>query len=469
MALRLALLEVSLLILGINGTVLLWNRPVILDWIDVAAYMAQALLLALSCVTAFYYNDLFDIRKVRGLTEFCARLVQSLGVSFILLAGCYTLFPDLRITSGPFFSSLLLLVGLVVPVRAVFYALMKSHALSERVLILGTGPLAWKIATEIGAAPAFGYSLLGLIDDGGHVPLNSQGSGSYPVLGSIEELDRVVEVHRPERILVALHERRGRLPVHQLLDIRMSGITVEEGIEAYERMTGKLAIESLMPSYLIFSRDFEKPRWQLGLRRAISLVVAALGLLLTWPFMAVIAILIKLDSNGPVFFVQERLGFCGRVFRLIKFRTMHPTIESTSEWARDNMDRITRLGRWIRKFRCDELPQFVNILRGDMNLVGPRPHPVANVEAFVEKIPYYSLRHTIRPGITGWAQVRHGYANDLTEETEKIRYDLYYVKHMSSTLDLHILIDTVKIVLFGRGAKAPDLSTAPEVPERSRG
>lgn len=455
MALRLALLEVSLLVFGISGIVLLWNRPLILDWIDAAAYLGQALILALSCVTAFYYNDLFDIRKVRRLGEFAARLIQALGVSFILLALCYALFPDLRLASGPFFSSLLILGGLVVPVRAAFYALMRSHAISERVMILGTSPLAWKIMAEMEASPHLGYTVIGIVDDGGSIPSGTSTSARPAILGSLENLTALVEELHPDRMVVALAERRGRLPVRDLLVMRMRGIAIEDGIASYEHLTGKLAIESLVPSYLIFSQDFSKPRWQTALRRGVSLLVAAAGLIIAWPLMGVIALLIKIDSEGPILFIQHRVGLKGRVFPLLKFRTMHPTQGVTSEWIQDNTHRLTCIGAWLRKFRLDELPQFVNILRGDMNIVGPRPHPASNHQHFVEKIPYYSIRHTVRPGITGWSQVQHGYANSLAEEAEKVRYDLYYIKHLSLSLDLRILIDTVKIVLFGHGSAVP--------------
>jgi lipopolysaccharide/colanic/teichoic acid biosynthesis glycosyltransferase len=182
-----------------------------------------------------------------------------------------------------------------------------------------------------------------------------------------------------------------------------------------------------------------------------------LGLVVLAPLLAVIALAIKLDSRGPLLFVHQRVGWRGRRFKLLKFRTMRPASGNTTEWARDNGDRITRVGKWLRRFRLDELPQFINIIRGDMNLVGPRPHPVSNFELFLDRIPYYSLRAAIRPGVTGWAQVRYGYANNLEEETEKMRYDLYYIKHMSLRLDLRILAETARIVLLGRGSEAADL------------
>ena len=251
-------------------------------------------------------------------------------------------------------------------------------------------------------------------------------------------------------------ERRGRLPVRHLLDARARGILIEDGVEMYERLTGKLAIESLTPSNLIFSKAFRKSALEIAIGRAISLAVAVTGVVVLAPLLVMIALVIKLDSPGPVLFVQNRVGLGGRPFRLLKFRSMQPTASAASEWVRDNGDRITRVGKWLRKIRLDELPQFWNIIRGDMNLVGPRPHPVSNFELFAENIPYYSLRAVVRPGVTGWAQIRHGYANNLEEETEKMRYDLFYIKHLSVRLDLRILFDTVKIVVFGRGAVAAD-------------
>ena len=263
---------------------------------------------------------------------------------------------------------------------------------------------------------------------------------------------------------MALAERRRRLPIPPLLEARLRGVMIEDGAAFYERLTGKIAIEALTPSSLIFSQDFRMPRLALWLGRALSLGVALVGLVVLAPVIGAIAIAIRLDSPGPVLFVQERVGRAGRRFLLLKFRTMFVTDAAHSEWARDNADRITRVGLWLRRFRLDELPQFVNVLRGDMDLVGPRPHPFSNFSLFVtvlrnspecgEQIPYYSIRSMARPGITGWAQVRYRYANNLEEEIEKMRYDLYYVKHRSLWLDLRILADTVKTVLGGRESLA---------------
>ena len=333
--------------------------------------------------------------------------------------------------------------------------------MAERTLILGASPLARALVDEINARPRGRYLVIGVV--GEETPPRA-GAFDCPVLGVLDDLPRVIAAYRPQRIVIALGERRSRLPVDRLVEARTRDrILVEQGTDVYEWLTGKLAIESLTPSNVIFSRDFRPMRITQLATRAISVVAAVVGLALCLPLFAVVAVAVKLDSRGPVMFTQDRVGLGGRRFRLFKFRSMRDTA-ARSEWAADNGDRITRVGRVLRKYRLDELPQLWNVLRGDMNLVGPRPHPVSNFEMFVlvsrntpmhgTQIPYYSMRSSVRPGITGWAQVRYKYANGLGEEIEKLRYDLYYIKHYSLLLDLRILFETVRVILGGRGEVA---------------
>jgi exopolysaccharide biosynthesis polyprenyl glycosylphosphotransferase len=449
---------VSILTLG-------WVQPMVIDWIDVAGVLGQALALSACCIVAFYYNDLYDLRVVRTFGDFAVRLLQAFGVAFILLAGFYTLFPGTRIADGVFFSSFILIVGVLLPIRAVSYWVMWSRPFQERVLILGSSPLAAQIVAEIAARAHFRQRVVGV------VPEAAGGVGTpsgHIEFGPIERLAEIIDEVRADRIVVALGERRGRLPVRTLLDARLTGVIVEDGPDAYERLAGKLAIEALTPSSLVFSRDFRKSRVDLLAGRAVSFSLALLGLPVYLALYPLIALAIRLDSEGPVLFAQDRIGLNGRRFRLLKFRTMRPDAESTSEWVRDNADRVTRVGKILRRYRLDELPQLVNMLRGDMNLVGPRPHPVSNQELFRQMIPYYALRSVVRPGMTGWAQIRYGYANNLEEETEKMRYDLYYIKHLSFWRDLRILIDTVKTIMFGRGAQTTDAYVTESRPVPSR-
>src|SRR5256886_1981591 len=252
-------------------------------------------------------------------------------------------------------------------------------------------------------------------------------------------------------IIVAMPDRRGNLPVSALLSCRFRGVRVEEGTEAYERFTRRLAVESLTPSGLIFGDGFRVSRAQLALKRAMSVVLASIALVAMAPLIALIALGIKLESRGPVFFIQERIGFGGRPFRVVKFRTMRQAERGADGiWQRDNASRVTRFGAVLRRYRLDELPQCVNILKGDMSLVGPRPEMASNVATFSAVIPFYNLRHEVRPGLTGWAQVRAGYSMSTQEVTRKLCYDLYYIKHLSLRFDLWILFDTVKFVLSGK-------------------
>jgi len=456
-----ALLEVGVLGAAVNATTLVW-----VGWTDVLLAVGRASMLGACCIVAFYYNDLYDLRIVRTFRDFASRLPQTFGVTFILMAPLYAWVPELKTPNGAFVLSILAILAVLLPLRALSYGLMRRHPFVERVLILGRGQLANKLIREIEARPYLGYEIVGVADDSSG---SDQTPCGYTVLGPLERLDKILKDTTPDRIILAMAERRARLPVHQLLEARVNGSIVEDGVDAYERFTGKVAIESLTPSKLIFSNDFRKSRLDLVVGRLASLLVAVVGLIVFSPLLALIPLAIKLDSKGPLFFVQERLGMHSKCFRLVKFRTMRVAENPTSEWVLDNCDRITRVGKWLRRFRLDELPQFVNVIRGDMNVVGPRPHPVTNIGLFGGEIPFYSLRSAVRPGITGWAQVRLGYANNLEEETEKMRYDLYYIKHLTFWLDLRILCDTVKIVLFGRGAQSTDAyqtATAMEVSGR---
>ncbi len=321
--------------------------------------------------------------------------------------------------------------------------------MQANLLILGAGPMAASLIDEIEAHEPLRYTVAGVVDNQEPEPTSPLASRW---LGTCDELDAIVARVRPSRIVVAVENRRDGLPLRALLESRVSGIGVDDAIELYERITGKIAIEALRPSALILSKGFRNHGVADLAARLVSVVAAVVGLILCAPLLAAIALLVKMDSDGPVMFIQPRAGRHGRPFGLLKFRSMHPTDEPPSEWACDNLHRVTRVGRYLRRFRLDELPQLINVLRGEMNLIGPRPHPVSNHATFMERIAYYGLRSTVRPGVTGWAQVRYGYANNLDEETEKMRYDLYYIKNRSLWLDLRIMLATVGIVLLGQDA-----------------
>ena len=392
------------------------------------------------------------------------RLSTTVDLAPLLIVSSQVVFP---FTELRYLSTVLLILATATVIR---FVAREIRPKASRVLILGSGPMASKLIEQIEAPGSPRYAVAGIVDD--EQP-DADSPDAARWLGPCDRLADIVERVHPACIVVAVADRRDGLPLQSLLESRVRGILVEDALDFYERLTGKIAIEALRPSVLIMARGFRNHGATQTMARLVSMVVAAVGLMLAAPLLAALAIAIKLDSRGPVFFVQQRAGQDGRPFGLVKFRTMHPSAEARSEWVLDNLDRITPLGRWLRRFRLDELPQLVNVLSGEMNLIGPRPHPTSNHAVFANQIAYYGLRNSVRPGVTGWAQVRYGYANNLEEETEKMRYDLYYIKNRSLWLDARILLETVGIIIFGQGASevrhpSPSRSVLLPAPSRRR-
>jgi exopolysaccharide biosynthesis polyprenyl glycosylphosphotransferase len=444
LAQRLAWLEV-LSTAGIVAAMLAMSGPPSLDPTALWGIAVRASLVIGVCAAAFYFNDLYEFETPHNLLQLFGRLCRALGIAALLLAGTYLVFPQAMIPGNSASDALLVLLGTILLVRAVVYGLAKRGPFTERVLILGGGTLAAELGHQIRTRSDLALTCVGFLGD------TAAGPMAGPHLGAYGDVAAAVARYRPDRIVVAMPDRRGRLPVTDLLACRFRGIVIEEGTQTYERLTRRLAVESLSPSALIFGDGFRVSRTYVLLKRVMSVAIASVALVAAAPFMALIALGIKLESPGPVFFIQERVGLGGRIFRLIKFRTMRERVETDDAiWQRDNASRVTRLGKILRKYRLDETPQFINILRGDMSLVGPRPEMATNVTTFSGVIPFYNLRHEVRPGLTGWAQVKAGYSMTVQEVTQKLCYDLYYVKHMTLRFDLRILFDTVKFVLCGK-------------------
>jgi sugar transferase (PEP-CTERM system associated) len=274
------------------------------------------------------------------------------------------------------------------------------------------------------------------------------------IVGDYTEIFAIAKKDQVDRIVVALDERRGKFPVDQLLSCRMKGIKVDDGVAFTEQLAGKLSVENLRPSALIFSDGFKRTATFKRVKKYTDLLVSVLGLIIFFPVCLLIALAIKLDSRGPIFYRQERKGEDGKIFRLLKFRSMSTDAEASGPvWASVGDKRITRVGRVIRKLRLDEIPQMINVLKGDMSFVGPRPERPFFVEQLKKEIPFYSHREVVKPGITGWAQIRYAYGASKEDALEKLKYDLYYIKHMSPVFDLEIIFETAKIVLVGKGAR----------------
>jgi sugar transferase (PEP-CTERM system associated) len=414
--------------------------------------LPKILLIAFACQLSLYYHDLYDLQIVKERRELFVRLLQAMGVWSILVAGIYVLFPSMFLGEGVSVLAVFVLLFVLIAWRVAFLWLSQRRVLSKSTLILGTGDLARRIADEVLRRPEVGIRIVGFV--GEDRSLVGKSIVNPIVLGDIAELGSIVSQECVDEVVVAMPEGRGRLPFTTLLNLKLSGLSIVEATNLYEKLTGKIAVESLRPSWLIFSEGFRKSPITHFYKRLFGILLSAVGLILFMPVMVLVALLIKLDSQGPVLFRQRRVGENGKVFDLLKFRSMRVDAEADTGpvWATKDDYRITRVGKIIRKARFDELPQFINVLKGDMSFVGPRPERPHFVEQLIDKIPYYGQRHTVKPGITGWAQVKYHYGSSIDDTLEKLQYDLYYIKHMSMSLDLLIIFHTIKIVLLRRGA-----------------
>ncbi|MEW6487633.1 MAG: TIGR03013 family XrtA/PEP-CTERM system glycosyltransferase [Thermodesulfobacteriota bacterium] len=403
---------------------------------------------------SFYYHDLYELPVLNSRRELFIRLFQALGIASILLALVYYLHPGLILGRGVFALFVAVVIGVVVLWRLGYTALLSSRGLSVNLLLVGAGDLARSIHRETLTRRALGFRVLGCLAANPE-EARQKPDGLPPVLGSFEELREVGQRDGVDRIVVAIGERRGKFPVRDLLELRISGRPVEDGCAFYEELTGKLLVEHMRPSQLIFGEGFSKRPFTLALKRTVDFLASGLGLVLALPVWLLVPLAIKLDSPGPVFFRQERTGERNRPFQVLKFRSMRSDAEASSGpvWARDADDRVTRVGRLIRKTRIDEIPQLWNVLKGEMSFVGPRPERPFFVQQLAEQIPYYMQRHSVKPGVTGLAQVKYSYGSTVEDAVEKLRYDLYYIKRMGFWMDLSIIFETVKVVLFGKGAK----------------
>jgi sugar transferase (PEP-CTERM system associated) len=410
----------------------------------------KTLLVTVLVLAAFYLFDLYDFHRIRLRSVLLLRISQALGIGAMALALVFYAWPQARLGRSVFLLSLLLMLTFMAAWRSLARWLLGHPRLAERVLILGAEQDAVALAREVLTRREAGYDVIGFIgDDSAQV---GQSLINPCVVGVMADLEAVVSRYRPDRIVIAMPDRRGRLPLDLLLKLKVrDGVTSDEADTFYEKLTGKIGGERLRLGQLVFA---DASRWTRLYKRARRLTDVTLAIvigLLTSPLTLLTALAIKLDSRGPVFYLQERVGLHNAIFRIVKFRSMREDAEANGPvWANEGDSRITRVGRWIRKLRIDELPQLFNIIRGEMSLIGPRPERPVFIEQLERRIPYYSERHLVKPGLTGWAQVRYPYGASFEDAREKHQYDLYYIKNQSPMLDILILLETVRIVLFGR-------------------
>jgi sugar transferase (PEP-CTERM system associated) len=414
----------------------------------------KALLVAGVCQACLYYADLYNLREVADRREFAVRMFQALAAASFILAALYFWAPALMIGRGVFFIAAIMVVVLVFGWRIAFDWTTRRMGPRQRLLLVGTGPAVVKLARELfERRHELGLEIVGFVDpDPAKVgqPVLNPG-----VIGVVADIPAIVRSRAVDRVVVSLTDARGKLPMNQLLDMKLNGVTFDHLASVYEQYTGKIAVEDLRPSWLIFSSGFHGSRALRVVKRLVDASLAAVGLAVATPLMLGLAVLVRLTSSGPALYHQQRVGKDGRVFTVHKFRSMRADAEAATGavWARPGGDsRVTPIGGFLRRARLDELPQLWNVLRGQMSLVGPRPERPEFVAELTREIPFYGQRHVVRPGLTGWAQVNYTYGATKEDALEKLQYDLFYIKNMSIALDFYVMFETIKTVILRRGA-----------------
>ena len=416
--------------------------------------VTRILIVAVILQGSLYFADLYNLRVLADRRELFTRLVHAMAATSFILAALYFWLPALIIGRGVIMVATLFVIALVLGWRLTFEWTSRRVRARERLLLVGTSAAAVDLAREMfERRHELGVEIVGFVDPD---PLRVGAPVLNPgVIGTVDDIPSIVRARAVDRVVVSLADARGKLPVDKLLEMKLEGVTFDHLASVYEEYTGKIAVENLRPSWLIFSPGFKKSALLSATKRLLDVVLAGVGLVLALPIMAVVALAIRLTSTGDVFYHQRRVGQHGRIFTVHKFRSMHPDAEAATGpvWAsKDGDPRVTPIGALLRRTRLDELPQLLNVLKGDMSFVGPRPERPEFVADLTRQIPFYGQRHIVRPGLTGWAQVRYTYGATVEDALQKLQYDLFYIKNLSLALDLFIIVATVKTVVMRKGA-----------------
>ncbi len=408
-----------------------------------------------SILLGLYFQDLYVELRIRSRIYLWQQFSMAVGLAFLVQAMSTYVNPTWILPRWVMIYASCFVLSVLPAWRILFCRLVLTSLRAPAMLLLGTSHILAEISRRLEERVEIGFRVIGYLDDDARPEEGGASMGSVPRLGTLADLRDIVAKHKPERIVVGMSERRSRLPVYELLEMRLSGIHVEEAAGLYESCFGRVSTRDLRPSQLVFSSELGPSVNSVALQQIYSFLIALVGGILSLPIMLVAAVLVRLTSKGPVLYRQTRVGLRGEHISVIKFRSMYVDAEARTGavWATKNDPRITPVGRYLRKFRIDELPQFWNVLAGDMSFVGPRPERPEFVQALSEKIPFYRQRHCVKPGLTGWAQINHKYGDTIEDTITKLEYDLYYIKHISISLDMYIILNTLKTVILGRGAQ----------------
>jgi len=415
----------------------------------------KTLLIGVVSQACLYYNDLYDLNVTDSFKELFVRLFQALGASAIILAIIYLVFPVCIIGRNVFAISIAFVVTFIVLWRVGYTHVLNHGLFDQKIVVIGEGELAMNIIHQVVDKRDSGHQIVAAVVAKKNERL-SAGRGIPEIC--IDDYEGLCSLSRDlqvQKIVVAIEERRNRFPAKQLLQCRVNGFEIIEGTTFYEMLMGKLIVDKINPSWLIFSDGFHKSASRLFFKRSVDLILCLIMFVLLGPILLAVALLIKLDSKGPVFYSQERVGENRKPYKVHKFRSMvqHAEKECGPVWAQSDDPRVTRVGKFIRKWRIDEFPQLFNVIKGEMSFVGPRPEREFFIKDLEKVIPYYGERFSVKPGVTGWAQVSYPYGDSVEDAKEKLNYDLFYIKNMTIFMDLMVIMRTVKTVLFGEGAR----------------
>lgn len=415
-------------------------------------FWSKIALVAIVCALCLYFNDLYDFRVVRRRADLLVHTMQALGAACIILSLTYFLFPDSSLGRGIAVTSAPLSLALLMSWRLSANATNLLAKGNERVLVVGTGDAGISLVRHILDHPEYNMKVVGFLDEKGQDIGKSLVNPK--VVGAVAELEEITAREKIDRVILSFKERRGSMPVRELLHLKFAGVRVEEVHSCFERLSGRINIEHLSPSWFILSEGFKKSLWLRASKRALDILVSTIILLVFSPILPFVMLAIYIESGSPVLFRQRRVGYKGHEFEVLKFRSMRQDAEKHGpQWATQGDSRVTKVGQFIRKTRLDEIPQLVNVFRGEMSLVGPRPERLVFCEMLEQQFPYFNMRHSVRPGLTGWAQVRFRYSANIEDYKDKLELDLFYIKNMSLLVDLAILFETIKVVLLRRGAQ----------------
>jgi len=423
--------------------------------VDIPRIALRVALITLICQVSLYYNDLYDLSVVNSRQEVLIRILQSFGAACLVLFPLFWIFPKLVIGSSNMVATgvalgVLLLLGW----RMLFTVAYRYYDRPSRVVVLGAGDLALDLVRAIQERSDLNMLVMGLVGaEAGEESNPAIEARGLRMLGTIADLETIAQEMGVNRVVVAMADRRKKLPVRALLNLKLHGVEIDDAWSLYEKVTGKIRTTELPAGWLVFGEGFQQLSRKVRHKETVDFFLALIAGVIALPVAAIVAVIVKLDSKGPILFRQERVGYKGALFQIIKFRTMRTDAEAIGgpQWSTEHDPRITRAGRFLRKVRLDEIPQIWNVLRGEMSLVGPRAERQHFVDILSQQLSYYAERHMVRPGITGWAQIRYAYGASIEDSRQKLQYDLFYIKNLTLPLDLLIMFETVKIVIFGRG------------------